>query len=319
MTVITSTYLDFGEPALSVSAHDIDQMRLALGVGGALFAIAVLGLCAYCLVRFRRPAGALPEGPVTTEGGRSLAFGVASVVVLVTAAFGAGLAAYAADTVPPESALGLAGHQSDSLWTFTYPNGDTQNDKVIVPLGRPVTLDLATDDDPNTFVVPELRVRTPLVAGAVSTLFLEPRALGTAHVIGPKGSAVAEIQVVSTAAFDAYMREGPTNPYCPSPDACPAELAARWGTDLFAQNACIGCHSRDGSRLVGPSFKGVYGRDETMTTGLVVHIDEAYIRESIRKPQAKIVKGFENAAMPSFANLSDRKVDALIAYLKTVK
>ena len=307
-----------GLPALSAGAQDIEQLQTFVAVGGGIFVVLVLALVALFLLRNRVPAGASPSEVALPDEPRPLAAASATVALLVAAVFGAGLVAYLKSSVPPEGALAIAARQSDSSWAFTYPNGDVQNDKVIVPLGRPVTFDVTTEDEPATFLVPELRLRTHVGARDLATVFLQPTATGTAHVIGPKG-AVAEIQVVTAEEFDEYMRVGPTNPYCPTPESCTAELSAKWGEDLYASNACIGCHSRDGSRLVGPSFKGVYGRDETMTTGLVIKIDESYIRESIRQPQAKIVKGYENGNMPSFAALTDRKLDALVAYLKTVK
>ena len=310
--------LSFSVPALSAGAHRIAQIETVVVAGGAVFVAVVLGLTVSSLVRSRarpetsgaRPAPRDPTGPLTAAS---------AAVALVVAISFFSLAAYAAGAEPPENAIEVEAHQSDASWSFTYANGAAQNDKVLLPLGRHVALNLVTDDDPSTFVVPELGLRTQLVRGDYRSLLVEPTAIGTAHIVGPAGKSVAEIEIVSREAFDEYMRVGPSNPYCPSKDACPVELAARWGEDLYAQNACIGCHTRDGSRLVGPSFKGVYGRNETMTTGLVVHIDDAYLLESIRQPQAKIVKGYENGNMPSFASLSDRKVDALIAYLKTVK
>jgi cytochrome c oxidase subunit 2 len=93
----------------------------------------------------------------------------------------------------------------------------------------------------------------------------------------------------------------------------------QWGEKLFAQNNCNTCHSRDGSKSPGPSFLHLFGRDEMMGTpaNMMVKIDDAYVKESIQKPQAKIVMGFTSVQMPQFG-LSDLQVDALIAYLKTL-
>jgi cytochrome c oxidase subunit 2 len=55
-----------------------------------------------------------------------------------------------------------------------------------------------------------------------------------------------------------------------------------------------------------------------MSTGDYVDIEENYVKESIRKPQAKIVMGYTTVIMPTFS-LSDRQIDAIIAYLKTIK
>ena len=72
-----------------------------------------------------------------------------------------------------------------------------------------------------------------------------------------------------------------------------------------------------GTRIQGPSFKGAFGRTETLSDGSQVKVDENYIRESILNPQAKIVQGYP-PTMPTFQGLlKDREIDAIIAFLKT--
>ena len=115
----------------------------------------------------------------------------------------------------------------------------------------------------------------------------------------------------------------------PAPAAAPAAAAAKedfsklppaeWGQKIFATQPCIGCHSLDGSKLVGPTFKGVFGRTEKLTDGSSVTVDDAYLKRSILKPMEQIVEGYA-PAMPSYeGQLSDAEVSALIEYLKTVK
>ncbi|MBL9112725.1 MAG: cytochrome c, partial [Myxococcales bacterium] len=89
------------------------------------------------------------------------------------------------------------------------------------------------------------------------------------------------------------------------------------GESLFKKNNCTSCHSVDGSKIVGPSMKGIFGTPQPTNAGSIV-ADENYLRESILKPQAKIVTGFENAQMPPFV-FKDAQIDALIAYIKSVK
>ena len=86
------------------------------------------------------------------------------------------------------------------------------------------------------------------------------------------------------------------------------------------QMACTGCHSTDGSKLVGPSFKGLWGSERRLSDGSVVVADEDYIRESIRVPGAKIVEGYA-PQMPPYDEhtLSDAQIDDIIAYLRTLK
>lgn len=84
-------------------------------------------------------------------------------------------------------------------------------------------------------------------------------------------------------------------------------------------NLCQTCHSIDGSKVIGPTFKGIFGREEKMADGSQVVADAAYIKESILNPMAQVVDGYP-PAMPSFAGkLSDEQIADLTEWLKTVK
>src|SRR5581483_2166293 len=89
------------------------------------------------------------------------------------------------------------------------------------------------------------------------------------------------------------------------------------GAELLDKSGCTACHSLDGSALVGPTLKGLYGSRRVLANGTVVVADEAYIRESIEKPDAKVVKGFE-ANMPAMP-LSQADEQAIIDFIKTLK
>ena len=107
----------------------------------------------------------------------------------------------------------------------------------------------------------------------------------------------------------------------PTEDA--GDLAAR-GRAL-AQNAspapCVACHTADGKPLVGPTWQGLYGSEETLSDGTTVTVNDDYIRESIKDPNAKIVQNFQPNLMPATYGdtLSDSDIDAIIAYIKSLK
>ncbi len=70
---------------------------------------------------------------------------------------------------------------------------------------------------------------------------------------------------------------------------------------------------------MGPSFKALFGKNESLQDGSTLEVDENYLRESILIPQAKVVQGFA-PVMPAFKGiLKDEEIDALIAYIKSLK
>ena len=89
----------------------------------------------------------------------------------------------------------------------------------------------------------------------------------------------------------------------------------------YQNKACIGCHSLDGTAVVGPTFKGLYGREEELLDGAKIVADDAYIKESILNSQAKIVKGYSNPSpMPPYeGQLNDQDIADIIEYIKTIK
>jgi len=95
------------------------------------------------------------------------------------------------------------------------------------------------------------------------------------------------------------------------------EVSVERGKTIAANNACNTCHSTDGSRLVGPSWKNLYGHEVELEDGTTVTADEEYLRESIVEPSAKIVKGFPPSMVP-YDGLSDSEINSLIAYIKSL-
>jgi cytochrome c oxidase subunit 2 len=99
------------------------------------------------------------------------------------------------------------------------------------------------------------------------------------------------------------------------------------GRSLAARNGCASCHSTGSgpgigaTDFVGTSWEGLFGREVVLTNGSKVTADEAYLRESIVDPDARIVKGFTSGIMPQgFGDrLSTEDIQAIIQYIKTIK
>jgi len=98
-------------------------------------------------------------------------------------------------------------------------------------------------------------------------------------------------------------------------DAPSAEL----GMQLFETKGCIACHTTDGSVRVGPSLKGAFGTEVKLEDGATVLFDEAYFRESVLSPQAKLHAGF-TPVHPSYeGQLSDHELASLLAFIRSLQ
>lgn len=90
------------------------------------------------------------------------------------------------------------------------------------------------------------------------------------------------------------------------------------GEQIAKEQGCLGCHSTDGSQLVGPTFKAISGRATSVEGKGDIVADEAYLRRSIVNPEADIVEEFP-PIMPVYDHLSDAELKALVAYLQGLK
>ena len=111
----------------------------------------------------------------------------------------------------------------------------------------------------------------------------------------------------------------PTPTATPTPE--PVVVTPELGAQLARQMGCAACHSIDGNPSVGPTWQGLFGSERPLSDGSTVTADEAYIRESIMEPNAKVAEGFQAAIMPQdFGDrLSDPEIQAVIEYIKTLR
>lgn len=86
---------------------------------------------------------------------------------------------------------------------------------------------------------------------------------------------------------------------------------------LLEAKDCLTCHSIDGEESIGPTLKGIYGRTVKLTNGSTLTADDAYLRESIVQPEAKLVAGFDDV-MPK-PELTEEEINAIVEYLETLK
>lgn len=91
------------------------------------------------------------------------------------------------------------------------------------------------------------------------------------------------------------------------------------GAQLVEENGCTACHSPDTATLVGPGWGGLYGSETSLTDGTKVHVDDAYLTESINDPDAQVVAGFDAGVMPPYADILDTgQVAAIVAYMRSL-
>lgn len=204
------------------------------------------------------------------------------------------------------------------------------SNEVHLPLGKPVKVFLRSHDVLHDFYVPPIRARMNLVPGMVTSFWFTPTQPGRYEVLCAQLCGVGHSQmrgamvVEDEALFQTWLKAQPTFAMAlagPAPGASAGAAqgdAAKisQGQALSQSKGCVACHTVDGSPRVGPTWRGLYGKQETMKDGTTALVDEAYLRSFIRDPQAREVKGFQ-PIMPRI-ELSDEELAALVAYIQSL-
>jgi cytochrome c oxidase subunit 2 len=198
-------------------------------------------------------------------------------------------------------------------WSFEYPNGK-KSSELIVPLNKPVKLDLVSLDVLHSLYIPAFRIKEDVVPGKNNYMWFTAQIEGEydlfcAEYCGDRHSyMLSKVKVMPEAEYEKWLAQSDI----------PADEHP--GLTVLKQNGCIACHSLDGSKIVGPSFKGIYGHEvEVITNGQerTVMVDDAYIINSIYEPNADVVKGYNPGLMISYKQqLKEEDVQKIIEYIK---
>ena len=273
--------------------------------------------------------------------------------ILLFVIFGWGWSVYRDMTIAPSDSMEVRVIGKQWLWQFVYKNGTSSVGDLFVPVNRPVKLIMSSDDVLHGFFIPNFRVKSDVVPGMYTYVWFEAKVpgihqvfcteyCGTSHsgmlarviVLTPdqwkewlSGKKIDVDQLAADPTYPGFRANRLGEGLDPTREANarekPQQLTlAEKGKALVSAKGCVACHSSDGSPLVGPSYKGIYGTEVKVTAnGKVetVKIDDNYIRESIELPQAKIVVGYP-PSMPAYKGLvNEEELAAIIEYIKSLK
>ncbi len=292
-------------PQASSFAASVDRSFELVTWFAIFLSVLVAGGLLLMLVGPRAPAARAPR--------RLLQYGAAAALLLIAAFFVQGARVWADMQVVPRGAFPIRVALEEKGWSFTYPNNFTSGE-LHLPLDRPVRFAFKGGARAYTFAVPAFRLQVPVALGQDNAAWVQPTLAGefdlrTTIDAGP-GSSI-QLLVHPEGGFDTWYEEISG----PSLKLPPLEL----GQKSYQMRGCTQCHTIDGSKLVGPSFKGFLARQHKLKDGTIVEPTDEYIKESIQDPSAKVIEGFE-PVMPSFrAKLKDQEIAGLAAYIKSLQ
>ncbi|HEY8272059.1 MAG TPA: c-type cytochrome [Pseudobdellovibrionaceae bacterium] len=193
-------------------------------------------------------------------------------------------------------------HYVAKMWEF---------DPAVVNVRTGSTLDIYLNsiDVTHGFQIPGTNANLMAVPGAVNYVKLFLKNPGQYNVVCHEYCGLSHHNMIGVI----NVSDNPLPNNQGVPEALTSQAEAE-GLKLLQVKACVGCHSTDGSPRVGPTFKGIFGRTVMLDDGVTIKVDEAYLIESIRQPQVKVVQGYQ-PLMPLIP-LSDQEIQVIIQYLR---
>ena len=243
-------------------------------------------------------------------------------LLLVMVLFYFGWAGWKPMTTPPDDAMKIKAIARMWKFQFVYDNGKV-TDTLYVPVNQAVVLDLVALDVIHSLYIPAFRVKEDMVPGLKKDMWFRAQRVGEFHIFCAEYCGLQHsymytgVNVLAEEDFQSWYADSTTT--LPSKDT-PAWQA---GLEVMRKNGCNICHSSDGSKLVGPSYLGLYGNPRDVVTGgsdRQVIADSVYILNSIYTPDADVVKGFNKGLMLGYEGLvTEEEIGLIIEYLKHLK
>ena len=301
----------------SQQAVSIDKLfNIHIWLISFVFSLIVV-IMTYSLVVFRRQEGDTGDGAHITGNNRLEVIWtlVPLGLVIVIAYIGAMSLAEVQRIDPSAMVVKVIGGQW--FWKFQYLDYGFSSDKLFLPVNKQVDLQMTSQDVIHSFWVPEFRVKQDLVPGRTTDLRITPTKVGVykvscAELCGASHAYMeSAVNIVSQEEFDEWVTA--------QKNAAPVDPVLQ-GQQIAQQTGCANCHSIDGSKKTGPTWKGLADSKVLLSDGSSVTADTTYLSTSIVNPNIQVVSGFRANVMPSFANTLDQtEVAALIAYIQSLK
>ena len=236
--------------------------------------------------------------------------------ILVMLMFYYGYVAFSPQRNVPKDSMPITVIGKMWFWTFEYQGGK-QSPVLVVPLKKAIRLNLHSDDVIHSLYIPAFRIKEDVVPGKNNYMWFIPEQLGEYDVLctvycGLRHSYMeTKARVVTEAEYQAWLK------------AVPEKSNEPEGLTILRKNACTGCHSIDGSKIVSASFRGLYGKTEKVMSNRTersIVVDDEYIKTSVYEPDKDVVTGYQKGIMKTYKGLvTEEEMTKIINYFKSIK
>ena len=325
-----------------------DTIAITMGITGFVFVLLVFFM-GYCVIRYRHKEGR--QAAFEPEDKKMEWWLIAITTLGICALLAPGLIVYNKFVHVPDDATEFEAVGQQWMWTFRLagkdgvmgaadvshmnidnpygidpddPNG--QDDLLIsknhihLLLDQPVKALLRSKDVLHNFYVPQFRVKMDLVPGLVSYLWFTPNKVGSYEILCSEYCGInhynmrGRVTVDTADDYQTWLASLPT--FAQTLSQASTGGLKEQGKKLAQSQGCLACHSVDGGKSLGPGWKNLYGKTETLIDGSSAVADDEYLKQSITNPKAAIVDGYPDVMVAY--KLSTEQLDALVAYIQSL-
>jgi cytochrome c oxidase subunit 2 len=299
----------------SAFAWKVDAVYIFIILVTVLVSLGVYAAIVAFVIKYKRKSE--DEIPEQIEGNLPLEI-LWSVLPLglVLVMFGWGVVVFFDLSTPPAEAINFSVVGKQWMWKVQHPSGKREINELHVPTGQLVKLTITSEDVLHSFYIPAFRTKMDAVPGRYTTSWFEPTKPGEYHIFcaeycGTKHSMmIGRVVVMDPPQYEQWLKHGG------AASVNTGETAEVAGARLFQEQRCVTCHQTNG--IMAPVLQGLFGKEVKLADGQTAKVDEAYIRESILNPTAKVVAGYQ-PNMPTFqGQVTEDAILQLIAYIKSL-
>jgi len=304
--------IPFFPEAASTTAADVDHLYYYLSAVTVIMTALIFATVFIFAIKYRRKSDDEIPQPIHGSLKLEITWSILPFIVMLSF-FWWGAQIFFANATAPANSMDLYAVGKQWMWKIQYPEGQREINELHVPVGRPVKVTLASEDVIHSFFIPAFRVKQDVVPGRYNTMWFTATKPGRYHLFcaeycGTEHSGmVGWVNVMTEPDYENWLAGGGSE-----------GTMVQQGERLFGQLGCSTCHQLDQQGRC-PIMRGVYGSRVQLSGGGTVLADDAYIRESILNPNAKIVAGYHADVMPSFqGQVSEEGLLQLIVYIKSL-
>lgn len=305
--------LPFLPPNASSLSWRVDALYLYLiGITG-FFTLLIVCALIFFMIKYRRRSPYEIPRPIAGSHKLETLWSVIPFIIAMSF-FVWGSQLYFEQSRPPKNAVEVYVVGKQWMWKIQHTTGQREINQLHVPVGRKIKLIMTSEDTIHDFFVPAFRIKADVLPGKYVTQWFEATKSGTYHLFCAEycgmnhSGMIGSVVVMEPAEFNNWLGGN-------SSRVSPADA----GQQLYQTLGCVSCHGATGEGGRGPALAGVFGSQVLLADGKAIKADDAYIRESIVNPQAKLVAGF-GPIMPTFqGQVSEEQLLQILAFIKSLQ